>query len=329
MRRREFLVGLGGLGMSPSASIRAQTRRGPSLIGILSPSAPEMEARLYRPFRDALQGLGFVEGNNVRFEFRYANGVLSRLPELAGELVKLKPDLIIAGSTAGTLAAHNATDTIPVVMITVVDPVAIGVVKSIAHPGGNITGVWTFGGADALIGKRINLLKEIVPGLARMGVLTVAGDPTSKVLLRLLPSATRSLDISYNVYEIRSIADLENMFLRAASDGMEALFIDQSPFFVTHRTETGALAARVRLPAIYGYREHAEAGGLISYGSSLPDAYRQVARLAGKILQGAKPSELPVEQADKFELVVNNGTAKALGLKIPEAFLLRADEVIE
>jgi len=288
-----------------------------------------MEARLYRPLRDGLHDLGFAEASKVRFEFRYANGDLSRLPGLAAELVKLRPDVIIAGSTPGTLAAHNATNTIPIVMITLVDPVAIGVVKSIAHPGGNITGVWTFGGADALIGKRINLLKEIVPGLARMGVLTVAGDATSELLLRLLPAATRSLDINYKVYEIRSVADLEDAFLRASREGMEALFIDQSPFFVTHRTETATLEALVRLPAIFGYREHAEAGGLMSYGSSLPAAYRQAARLVAKILQGAKPGDLPVEQADRFELVVNNKTAKALGLNISETFLLRADEVIE
>ena len=156
-----------------------------------------------------------------------------------------------------------------------------------------------------------------------------SGDPTDEVVLKLLPAATRALGVSYKIFESRTPADLENAFEQAANDGMQALFINQSPFFLSRRAEIAALAARVRLPAIYGYREHSEAGGLISYGSSLSASYRQVPRLVDKVLNGANPGELPVEQADKFELVINNKTAKALGLTIPESFLLRADEVIE
>jgi putative ABC transport system substrate-binding protein len=213
-------------------------------------------------------------------------------------------------------------------MVTVPDPVALGVVKSIARPGGNITGVWLFGGQDALVGKRIGLLKEIVPTLSQMGVMTAPGDPTDAVVLRVLPAAARALGVTTKVFEVRETSQLDAAFARASRDGTQGLFI-QSPFFLSRRDEIAAQAAKARLPAIYGFSEFAQAGGLISYGPSLRSAYRQIARLLDKILKGAKPTDLPVEQADKYELVVNNKTAKALGLKIPESFLLRADEVIE
>jgi putative ABC transport system substrate-binding protein len=227
------------------------------------------------------------------------------------------------------MAAAGATRTIPVIMVTVPDPVALGVVKSIARPGGNVTGIWMFGGTDALVGKRIGLLKEIVPELSRMGVIVAADDPTKNVVLNLMPAATRALGVTHKVFEVRTTAELEAAIGLASRDNLQALFLNQDPFFMSRRTEVAALASRARLPAIYGYREHVEAGGLMSYGSSLSGAYTQVARLVAKILKGAKPADLPVEQASKFELVVNNKTAKALGLKIPESFLLRADEVIE
>jgi putative ABC transport system substrate-binding protein len=296
---------------------------------MLSPTSAATAVRFYDPFRAVLRELGHVEGRNLRIEARYADGVPARLPALAAELVALRPDLIVATSTPGTLAAHGATQTIPIVMITLQDPVQIGVVKSISRPGGNVTGVWTFGGADALIGKRIGLLKEVVPALSRLGVMLAADDPSGEIVLKLLPAIARALDVTYQVSQLRTNAELEAAFAQSARDGLQGLFVDQSPFFLTRRAEVAELAARVRLPAIYGYREHAEAGGLMSYGSSLPDAYRQIARFTDKILKGAKPAELPVEQSDKFELVVNNKTAKALGLTIPESFLLRADEVIE
>jgi putative ABC transport system substrate-binding protein len=279
--------------------------------------------------RAGLRELGDLEGRNISLDIRSADGVLARLPALAAGLVARKPDLIIAASTPATLAAQGATRTIPVVMITLLDPVAIGVVKSIARPGGNVTGLWQFGGNDALIGKRIGLLKEVVPAMSRMGVMVSSGDPSDEIVLRLLPAATRALGVTYKVFDVRTDAELEAAFAQAAHDGLQGLFINQNPFFLARRGEVAALAARARLPAIYGFREHAEAGGLMSYGSSLPGAWRQVARLVDKILKGAKPADLPVEQADKFELVVNNKTAKALGLTVPPSLLTRADEVIE
>jgi putative ABC transport system substrate-binding protein len=214
-------------------------------------------------------------------------------------------------------------------MNSLLDPVALGVVKSIARPGGNVTGIWLFGGNDALIGKRIGLLKEIVPGLSRIGVMAASGDRSDEIALTFLPAATRALGVTAKVFTVRTNVELDAAFGQAADDGLQGLFINQSPFFFTRRAGVAAMAARARLPAIYGYREHVEAGGLMSYGSSLSGAYRQIARLVDKILKGAMPTELPVEQADKYELIVNNKTAKALGLKIPESFLLRADEVIE
>jgi putative ABC transport system substrate-binding protein len=329
MKRREFMALLGGAAAAVPLAARAQPAPGRPLIGMLAPQS----AAAWAPNREALlatlRSLGYSEGRNIWLEARYADGVLTRLPALAAELVARKPDIIIAGSSPSTLAAHGATQTIPVVMITIQDPVALGVVKSIARPGGNITGIWMFGGADALIGKRIDLLKEIVPAMSRMGVMVSSSDPTDEIVLKLLPAATRALGVTTKVFDVRTNADLDAAFAMAAGDGLHGLFVNQNPFFFARRAKVAALAANARLPAIYGFREFAEAGGLMAYGSSLPAAYRQVARLVDKILKGAKPADLPVEQADKFELVINNKTAKALGLKIPESFLLRADEVIE
>jgi putative ABC transport system substrate-binding protein len=202
-------------------------------------------------------------------------------------------------------------------------------VKSLAKPQSNVTGIFTTGGSDALTGKRLSLLKEVVPSVSRIGVMIAADDATEANVLRQLSSATGSLGLTYRTFEVGTSADLESAFAEAARDGLQALFISQNPFFFSRRVEVAAFAARAQLPVIYGFREHTEVGGLMSYGSSLSQSYRQAGRLVAKILKGAKPADLPFEQADKFELVVNNRTAKTLGLKIPDAFLRYADEVIE
>jgi putative ABC transport system substrate-binding protein len=329
VRRRKFITLIGGAAAWPLVA-RAQPSSGRPLIGWLVPSsATTSPVHLTQTLRTRLRELGYVEGRNIWLDIRYAEGVISRLPALAAEMVARKPDIIIAGSTPSTMAAYRATHTIPIIMNTLVDPVALGVVKSLAHPGDNVTGVWMFGGADALIGKRISLLKEVVPELSRMGVLVAPGDPTNTVVLKRLPAAAGALGISYKVFAVQSATELGAAVSQAAREGMQGLFVVQSPLFTSHRAEVAALAARARLPAIYGYRAHVDAGGLMSYGSSLTAAYRQMVRMVDRILKGAKPADLPVEQADKYELVVNNKTAKMLGLKIPESFLLRADEVIE
>jgi putative tryptophan/tyrosine transport system substrate-binding protein len=330
MQRREFITLLGGAAAAPilSSALGAQQAPGRPLIGILVPLSAATAARNIEALRAGLREFGYVEGRNVWFEFRYADGVPARLPALAAELVALKPAVIIAGSPPGIVAAQRATQTIPLIMFTTQDPVALGLVQSIARPGGNVTGLSMFG-ENALVGKRLELLKEVVPALERVGVMVNPGDPGDVTVLTLLPTAARSLGVTLKNYEARSTSDLDTAVSRALADGMQALFVNQNPFFLNRRAEVAALATRARLPAIYGYREFADAGGMMSYGSSLPAAYRQAARLVDKILKGADPAELPVEQAAKFELVVNLKTAKALGLKIPESFLLRADEVIE
>jgi putative tryptophan/tyrosine transport system substrate-binding protein len=327
MRRREFLAMACGLATQPIVA-RAQTTAGGPLIGVLTPQSAASAVRQYNALRAALRDLGHVEGRNLRLTFRNADGDLSKLPALAAELVGLKPDLIIAGSTPATLAVRDATRTIPVVMVTLVDPVELGIVNSLARPGGNITGIWTFGGGDVLIGKRITLLKEIVPALPRIGAM-IASDASDEIVARLMPAAAQALGMEFNIYRVGTTAELDRAFGQATSDGMKGLFVHQSPFFLSRRTELAAMAARERLPAVYGYREHAEAGGLMSYGSSLSGAYVQVARLIDKVLRGAKPGDLPVEQADKFELVINLKTAKSLGLTVPNSMQLLADDVIE
>ena len=329
MKRREFMALFGGAAAAMPLGAQAQPSPGRPLIGILVPASTAAWARNLEALQAGLRKLGYVEGRNIWLEIRYADGEVARLPALAAELVALKPDVIVAAAAPGAVAVYGATKSIPIVMNVIPDPVALGVVKSIARPGGNVTGIWTFGGQDALVGKRISLLKEVVPDLARMGVMVSSGDPSDAIVLTLLLAATRALGVTYKIFEVRKTAELDSAFVQAARDSLQGLFINQTPLFFSQRSKVALLAANARLPAIYGFREHAEAGGLLAYGPSLPGAYTQVARLVDKILKGAKPADIPVEQADKYELVVNNRTAKALGLKIPESFLLRADEVIE
>ena len=290
MERRQFIKLVGGAAAGWPLSSHAQPVLGRPVIGILAPQPAAAWAPNLKALRIGLRELGYIEGRNIWLEFRYADGELARLPALAAELVARKPDVIVAASAPSALAVHGATRTIPVVMATTADPVVLGVVQSIARPGGNVTGVWTAGGQDALIGKRIDLLKEVVPALSRMGVLVSSGDASDEIVLRLLPAAARALSVTTKVFDVRTTAELDAAFAQAARDSLQGLFINQTPFLFSRRAEVAALAARVRLPAIYGYREHAEAGGLMSYGSSLPGAYHQAARLVDKILKGAKPA---------------------------------------
>ena len=214
---------------------------------------------------------------------RYAEGVPARLPSLAAELVGLKPDAIIAGSAVGISAAHRVTQAIPLITFLVEDPVALGLAKSIARPGGSVTGIVTFGD-DALVGKQLALLKEVLPDMSRLAVLVNAGDPGAAFVLGFMPKVAGALGVTFHVFEVQAAAELEATFARIVRDGMHALFITQSPLFFSRRYEVAELAVRQRLPAMYGYREFVQAGGLLSYGSSLPGAYRQSARLIDKIL---------------------------------------------
>jgi putative ABC transport system substrate-binding protein len=328
LHRREFITLLGGAAIAWPLAARAQQPAGHPLIGVLSPSSPAATTRNIESLRAGLRDLGYVEGRNVTLALRFSEGVSARLPGLAAKLVALKPDVILTGSVAGILAARNATRTIPLVFMVIEDPVALGLVSSIARPGGNITGTWMFGD-DSLVGKRLEFLKHVVPGLARIGVLHNPGDPTDTIYLKQLPTAARALGLNFVVFEARAPAELEAVFAAAARDGMQALFVSQSPLFYANRAQVTAMAERVRLPASYGFREFAEEGGLMSYGANLPNTYRQSARLMDKILKGANPADLPVELPTRFELIVNLKAAKAIGLSIPDSFLSVADEVIE
>ena len=329
MKRREFIAVLGGAVAALPTGAFAQRSAGRPLVGVLTPQSLAGSSRNIAAMRAGLRDAGFVEGQGVWLEFRYADGEIARLAALAAELVALNPDVIFAGSAPALIATANATKTIPVVMNTFVDPIALGVVKDLAKPGGNVTGILTGGGTDALTGKRLSLLKQVVPSLSRVGVMIASGDATDAIMLPVLPAATSALGLTYRVFEVGESTKLDSAFMEAVRDGLQGLFINQNPYFFSRRVEVAALAARARLPAIYGFREHAEVGGLMSYGSNLAEAYRQGARLIAKILKGTNPAEIPVEQADRFELVVNNKTARTLGLKISEAFLVNADEVIE
>jgi putative ABC transport system substrate-binding protein len=333
MRRRTFILALGGAAAVPSflwplAARAQQLSPDRPIVGVLAPQSQAASARNIEAFRKGLRDLGYVEGRNITLEIRYGDGLPERLPQLAAELVALKPAVIRAGSTAGLVAVHNATQTIPLVGATLEDPIALGLVKSISRPGTNVTGTW-LAGDDALVSKRLGLLKDVVPGISRVAAIVNPGDSSDTPLLRLLPTTAHALGLELLVIEARGASELPVAFANMARDGVQALFISSSPLFTSHRGEIVATAARVRLPAIYGWREFPEAGGLVSYGPSLPDLYRQSATTVDKILKGANPADLPVEVPTRFELVVNLKTAKALGLKVSEPFLLLADEVIE
>jgi putative ABC transport system substrate-binding protein len=328
LRRRQFITLLGGAAAWPLAA-RAQQATSRPLIGVLSPRSPAAATRNIEALREGLRHLGYVEDRNVALALRFAGGAPARLPELAAELVALKPDVILAGSIAGILAARNATQRIPLIMMVISeDPVALGLVNSITRPGGNITGIWMFAD-DSLVGKRLEFLKLAVPDLVRVEAIINPDDSSDAIVLKRLPADVGTLGMDFIVFEARAPADFETVFATSARDGMQALFVSQSPLFSSHRAEVAAMAARVRLPAIYGFREFAEAGGLMSYGANLPSVYRQSARLMDKIFKGASPADLPVEVPTRFELIVNLKAAKTIGLTIPDSFLSLADEVIE
>jgi ABC-type uncharacterized transport system substrate-binding protein len=329
MRRREFITLLGGAAATwPLAARAQQLSPDRPIVGVLAPQSQAASARNIEAFRKGLRDLGYVEGRNITLEIRYGDGLPERLPQLAAELVALKPAVIRAGSSAALVAAHNATQTIPVVGATLEDPIALGLIKSIPRPGTNVTGTW-LAGDDALVSKRLGLLKDVVPGVSRVAAMVNPGDASDTPLLRLLPATAHALGLELLVIEARAASELPVAFANVAPNGVQALFISSGPLFLSHRGEIVAMAARVRLPAIYGWREFPETGGLVSYGPSLPDLYRQSATMIDKILKGASPADLPVEFPTRFELVVNLKTAKALGLKVSEPFLLLADEVIE
>jgi putative ABC transport system substrate-binding protein len=329
MRRREFLgvlvVAMAATWPSPAFSQKNER----PLIGVLSPISAGAAARNVEALRARLRELGYTEGRNVTLDLRFAGGIISRLPELATELVALKPAAIIAGSEPAIIAVHNATHVVPIIMSSISrDPVALKLANSLSRPGGNVTGFW-IEGEQAMIGKRLEMLKEAVPGIARVGLLMNPDDGIDSHSIRALPDIQRTLSLTFRLYEAKTQGDFANAIEQAARDDMQALYVSFAPVFNNNRSEITALAMRHRLPAVYAFREFAVAGGLMSYATSLPGIYRQAAGVADKILHGTPAGEIPIERPVRFELVVNIGTAKALGLTISESFLLRADEVLE
>jgi ABC-type uncharacterized transport system substrate-binding protein len=322
VKRREFISLLGGAAAAWPLAARAQQSTGQPLVGLLSPLSAAAWVHILGAFRRGMRDLGYVEGANVAFSFRFADGQVAKLPALANELVALKPAVIAVGSPAAVLETHKATRTIPIVMATSQDPTAVGLAASLARPGGNVTGFWTEGD-EALIGKQLDLLKHAVPGIARVGVMVNPDDAGDAKSLKALPAAARALGLAVRVLDVRAAAEFESALAAAVREGL------QGSLFYANRTQVTAIAARAGLPAVYGFREFAMAGGLISYAASLPDIWRRIAGLVDKILKGANPGDLPIERPTQFELVVNLKTAKSMGLIIPEPFLLLADEVIE
>jgi ABC-type uncharacterized transport system substrate-binding protein len=324
MRRREFITLVGGAVAWPLVA-RAQQPAMP-VIGFLDIRSPDalIEDRL-RAFRQGLKDNGYVEGENVAIEYRWAENQIDRLPELAVELVRRRVAVIAVTGPTAAFAAKAATTTIPVVFVVAEDPVKLGLVASLARPGGNLTGTNIF--TLELVAKRLELLRELVPGAARMAVLVTAANAETTV--RDVEPAARALRLQIQVFNVNTIREIDAAFASFARERPDALFVTGDPFLGGRRIQLAQWAAFHRLPATYPLRDYAEAGGLMSYGPSIKGAWRQIGVYTGRILKGAKPADLPVVQPNKFELVINAGTARMLGLEIPPMLLALADEVIE
>ena len=299
-------------------------------IGLLvarAPTAPET-ALLWEAFVEGLRERGYIQGQNLVIERRYTEARDERAPALAAELVSLKVDLIVAHATAQVRAVKQATSAIPIVMVGVTDPVERGLVASLAHPGGNVTGLTTTAGVE-IAGKYVQLLKEAIPKVSRVAVLRYSGDPPNPASRKEIEEAAQALGVTLQSYEVRDPAEFEGAFTTMTKARADALLVQTHPFITVHARRIVDLAAQTRLPAVYPLREHVEAGGLMSYGYNRPDNWRRLGIYVDQISNGAKPGDLPMEQPTKFELVINLKTAKTLGLRIPQSLLSRADEVIE
>ena len=306
---------------------QAQQAKKVPRIGLLSPFSPSATAIWHQAFRQGLRDLGWVEGKSISIEYRYAEGKADRLPDLAAELVRLKVDVIVAAVNTDAVAAKKATKTIPIVMASAGDPVALGLVESLARPGGNITGLSQI--APELAGKRLELLKEMVPHLSRVAVLWNPQGTTSPLSWKESQLPARELGLRLHSIEVRSPNNLDKAIEDATKARAGALAIMPDPLFAGNLKRIADLAAKSRLPSIFHLTEFVDSGGLVAYGVDRPDQFRRAATYVDKILKGAKPADLPVEQPIKFELVINLKTAKQIGLTIPPNVLARADRVIK
>jgi putative ABC transport system substrate-binding protein len=323
------LLALPAIGMAPAVQAQVAAAKTHRIGYLVAGSAGAGEsARLSGAFRDSLAELGWIEGKNLVIEYRFAEGQADRLPRFAADLVRMHVDLIVALPTPAAVEARRATDAIPIVMVSVGDPVGLGLVASLAKPGGNVTGLSYTAGAF-LVDKQLEFLKEAVPGLARVAVLSNPGNPSHASAVDNAREAGRLLGLSLHVIHVRGQTDLDAAFAAMVKQRAQALLIVQDSMFTLYRTHLAELAARNKLPSMYGLSASVESGGLMSYGPNLSHQLRQAAGYVDKILKGARPADLPVEQPTQFELVVNLKTARAIGVKIPQPVLLRATRLIE
>jgi putative tryptophan/tyrosine transport system substrate-binding protein len=323
--RRELIAALGGAAAAWPLAARAQQAAKLPTIGYLGTAAASAWAPWTAAFVQRLHELGWIDRRTVAIQYRWAEGRAERSTQMAAELARLKVDVIVTGGNAA-LAAKQASSVIPIVFALVDDPVGTGLVASLARPGGNVTGLSMQ--ATDLAGKRLALLREAAPGLRRLAIMANVEYPAAATEMTQVQAAARTLGFDPTVSEIRRAEDIAPAF-EALKDRADALYVVGDALVITHRVRINTLALIARLPTVYFVREYVEAGGLMSYGPNFPDLFRRAADYVDKILRGAKPGEIPVEQPTKFDLVINLTTAKALGLTIPESFLLRADEVIE
>jgi putative ABC transport system substrate-binding protein len=328
MKRREFITLLGGAAMAWPLAARAQQPATP-VIGFLSTQSPDGFTDQLRGFRQGLKDTGYVEGENVAIEYRWAEGQFDRLREQAAELVHRRVVVIAAtGGVPSVLAAKAATTMIPIVFVATDDPVRLGYVASLARPGGNLTGINIFN--VELVAKRLELLRELVPGATRVAVLVnPANTSNTETTLRDVEAAARAMGLQIQVLNANTIREIDAAFATFGRARPDALFVASSTLFNARRIQVAQWASYQRVPATYSGRQFVDAGGLMSYGASVTDAYRQTGIYTGRILKGAKPADLPVLQSAKLELVINHQTARMLGLEVPPTLLAHADEVIE
>jgi putative tryptophan/tyrosine transport system substrate-binding protein len=326
MRRREFITLLGGAAVAWPLAVRAQHPGKLPTIGYLGGAVPAADGQRVAWFVQQLRELGWIEGRNVTIEYRWAEGRFEQMAEIAAEFVRLKVDVIFTWATPPTVAAKQATSVIPIVFAVVGDPLGTGLVASLARPGGNVTGL-SLQQTDSA-SKRVELLREVVPDLRRLAFIGNRGNPALMLELEEVQAATRTLGLEITTPEVRRAEDIARAFA-ALKGNAEGLYVAPDPLLFANRVRVNTLVLTARLPAIFNSREWVEAGGLMSYGPNFLNLFRRAAGYVDKILRGAKASDIPVEQATKFDLIINLTTANALGVTIPESFLLRADEVIE
>jgi putative tryptophan/tyrosine transport system substrate-binding protein len=326
MNRREFITLVGGTAITWPLAARAQQAAKLPIIGYLGANTPSAESQRIAAFLQRLRELGWIEGRTIAMEVRWAEGRNERFAEIAAEFVRLKVDVIVVAGIAAVVAAKQAASMIPIVFAVAGDPVGSGVVASLARPGGNVTGL-SLQTTD-LVGKRLELLHEVFPGLRRIVVLADASSPIGELEMREVQAAAGTLGLEVVTSEVRRAEDITPAF-DALKGRADALYVVAGPLVTTNRIRINILALGARLPTMHGLREYVEAGGLMSYGANFADLYRRSADYVDKILRGAKPGDIPVEQPTKFDLVINLTTAKALGIDIPPTLLARTDEVIE